>query len=101
MINNNYLLITEHFERGNLPQDLRTFQSKIFGLMIDPERLAEIRNERRPGSNYAKLENCRYEINEATAMMRRESIPWIATTSKSIEEIATTILQAIKSDKTL
>jgi regulator of PEP synthase PpsR (kinase-PPPase family) len=34
-------------------------------------------------------------------MMRRESIPWIATTSKSIEEIATTILQAIKSDKTL
>ena len=34
-------------------------------------------------------------------MMRRESIPWITTTSKSIEEIATTILQAIKSEKTL
>ena len=97
----NYPLIPEDFERGKLPHDLRAFPQKIFGLMIDPERLAEIRNERRPGSNYAKLENCRYEINEATAMMRRESIPWIATTSKSIEEIATTILQAIKSDKTL
>jgi regulator of PEP synthase PpsR (kinase-PPPase family) len=67
----------------------------------DDRRLSEIRNERRPGSNYAKLENCRYEINEATSMMKKESIPWVATTSKSIEEIATTVLQSIKSDKTI
>jgi [pyruvate, water dikinase]-phosphate phosphotransferase / [pyruvate, water dikinase] kinase len=67
----NYPLIPEDFERGQLPKDLIAHRSKIFGLMIDPERLSEIRNERRPGSNYAKLENCRYEINEATEMMRR------------------------------
>ncbi len=97
----NYPLIPEDFERGQLPKDLMSHKQKIFGLTIDPERLSEIRNERRPGSNYAKLENCRYEINEATAMMRRESIPWVSTTSKSIEEIATTILQAIRSDKTI
>jgi regulator of PEP synthase PpsR (kinase-PPPase family) len=97
----NYPLIPEDFERGRLPKDLLSHKQKIFGLTIDPERLSEIRNERRPGSNYAKLENCRYEINEATAMMRRESIPWVSTTSKSIEEIATTILQAIRSDKTI
>jgi regulator of PEP synthase PpsR (kinase-PPPase family) len=97
----NYPLIPEDFERGQLPKDLIAQRSKIFGLMIDPERLSEIRNERRPGSNYAKLENCRYEINEATAMMRRESIPWVLTTSKSIEEIATTVLQTIRSDKTI
>jgi regulator of PEP synthase PpsR (kinase-PPPase family) len=97
----NYPLIPEDFERGQLPKDLIARRSKIFGLMIDPERLSEIRNERRPGSNYAKLENCRYEINEATAMMRRESIPWVLTTSKSIEEIATTVLQTIRSDKTI
>ena len=97
----NYPLIPEDFERGQLPKDLIARRSKIFGLMIDPERLSEIRNERRPGSNYAKLENCRYEINEATAMMKKESIPWVATTSKSIEEIATTVLQSIKSDKTI
>lgn len=96
----NYPLIPEDFERGQLPKDLVPHKQKIFGLTIDAERLSEIRNERRPGSNYAKLENCRYEINEATAMMRRESIPWVSTTSKSIEEIATTILQAIRSDKT-
>jgi regulator of PEP synthase PpsR (kinase-PPPase family) len=97
----NYPLIPEDFERGQLPKDLISHRSKIFGLMIDPERLSEIRNERRPGSNYAKLENCRYEINEATAMMRRMSIPWVLTTSKSIEEIATTVLQTIRSDKTI
>ena len=97
----NYPLIPEDFERGHLPKDLVPYRSKIFGLMIDAERLSQIRNERRPGSNYAKLENCRYEINEATAMMKKESIPWVVTTSKSIEEIATTVLQAIKSDKTI
>ena len=97
----NYPLIPEDFERGQLPKDLIPYRNKIFGLMIDAERLSEIRNARRPGSNYAKLENCRYEINEATAMMKKESIPWVATTSKSIEEIATTVLQSIKSDKTI
>jgi hypothetical protein len=97
----NYPLIPEDFERGQLPKDLIPYLNKIFGLMIDAERLSEIRNERRPGSNYAKLENCRYEINEATAMMKKESIPWVVTTSKSIEEIATTILQSIRSDKTI
>jgi len=97
----NYPLIPEDFERGQLPKDLIPYRTKIFGLMIDAERLSQIRNERRPGSNYAKLENCRYEINEATAMMKKESIPSVVTTSKSIEEIATTVLQAIKSDKTI
>ncbi len=97
----NYPLIPEDFEREQLPKDLLPHKQKIYGLTIDADRLCEIRNERRPGSNYAKLENCRYEINEATSMMRRESIPWVSTTSKSIEEIATTILQAIRSDKTI
>jgi regulator of PEP synthase PpsR (kinase-PPPase family) len=97
----NYPLIPEDFERGHLPQDLIPHRQKIFGLIIDAERLSEIRNERRPGSNYAKLENCRYEINEAAAMLKKEGIPWVATTSKSIEEIATTVLQALKSDKTI
>ncbi|MBU6436938.1 MAG: phosphoenolpyruvate synthase regulatory protein, partial [Betaproteobacteria bacterium] len=32
-------------------------------------------------------------------MMRREGIRWLSTTHKSIEEIATTILQDIQPDK--
>ncbi|HEU4850723.1 MAG TPA: pyruvate, water dikinase regulatory protein [Telluria sp.] len=95
----NYPLIPDDFERGKLPSSLPPFREKIFGLTITPERLSEIRHERRAGSKYASLENCRYEINEAEAMMRREGIRWLSSTTKSIEEIATTILQEIKPDR--
>ena len=95
----NYPLIPDDFERGRLPSALPQFRSKIFGLTITPERLSEIRNERRAGSKYASLENCRYEVNEAEAMMRREGIRWLSSTTKSIEEISTTILQEIKPDR--
>ncbi len=96
----NYPLIPDDFERGVLPSELNKYYSKLFGLTIEAQRLSQIRHERRPGSKYASLENCRYEINEAQAMMARYNIPWLSSTHKSIEEISTTILQLIKSDKT-
>jgi len=95
----NYPLIPDDFERGKLPSALYDYKSKIFGLTITPERLTEIRNERRAGSKYAALENCRYEVNEAENMMKREGIRWLSSTTKSIEEISTTILQEIKPDR--
>lgn len=95
----NYPLIPDDFERGKLPSGLVPYRHKIFGLSIAPDRLSEVRNERRPGSKYAALENCRYEVNEAERMMRREGIRWTSSTAKSIEEIATMILQEIKSNK--
>ena len=95
----NYPLIPEDFERKQLPPALMPHRSKIFGLSIQPERLSEIRTERRPNSRYASLENCRMEVSEGEAMMRRSGIRWLSTTTKSIEEIATTILQEIKPDR--
>jgi regulator of PEP synthase PpsR (kinase-PPPase family) len=95
----NYPLIPEDFERGHLPSTLMPYKAKCFGLTIDPARLAQIRNERRPGSRYASLENCRYEVNEAEQMMRRAGISWLSSTHKSIEEIATTILRDIEPDR--
>ena len=95
----NYPLIPEDFERGKLPSGLVPYKAKIFGLSIAPDRLTEVRNERRPGSKYASLENCRYEVNEAEKMMQREGIRWMSSTVNSIEEIATMILQEIRSDK--
>ncbi|MBD3892873.1 pyruvate, water dikinase regulatory protein [Hydrogenophaga sp.] len=95
----NYPLIPEDFERRRLPPALLSRRKKIFGLTIAPERLSEIRNERRPHSRYASLENCRMEVSEAEAMMRREGIRWLSTTTKSIEEIATTILQEIRPER--
>lgn len=95
----NYPLIPEDFERRQLPPALAANQKKIFGLTIQPERLSEIRNERRPNSRYAALDNCRMEVSEAEAMMRRAGIRWLSTTTKSIEEIATTILQEIRPER--
>ncbi|MCW5236718.1 posphoenolpyruvate synthetase regulatory kinase/phosphorylase PpsR [Verminephrobacter eiseniae] len=95
----NYPLIPEDFERRQLPPALEPHRKKIFGLTIQAERLAEIRNERRPNSRYASLDNCRAEIAGAEAMMRRSSIRWLSTTTKSIEEIATTILQELRPER--
>ncbi|APA68828.1 posphoenolpyruvate synthetase regulatory kinase/phosphorylase PpsR [Janthinobacterium sp. 1_2014MBL_MicDiv] len=95
----NYPLIPDDFEREKLPSALLEFKNKIFGLSITPERLSEIRNERRAGSKYAAIENCRYEVNEAEKMMKREGIRWLSSTTKSIEEISTTILQEIKPNR--
>ena len=95
----NYPLIPEDFERGHLPKPLLPHKRKCFGLTIDPERLAQIRHERRPSSRYAALDNCRMEVREAEVMMRREGISWLSSTHKSIEEIATTILRDIRPDR--
>lgn len=95
----NYPLIPEDFERQQLPAALQPYKHKLFGLSIQPERLSEIRNERRPNSRYASLENCRHEVHAAEAMMRRAGVHWLSTTSKSIEEIATTVLQHIQPER--
>ncbi len=95
----NYPLIPEDFDRQTLPTALPKFRGKLFGLSISPERLAEVRHERRPNSRYAALENCRDEVASAEAMMRREGIRWLSSTTKSIEEIATTILQEIRIER--
>jgi regulator of PEP synthase PpsR (kinase-PPPase family) len=92
----NYPLIPEDFERNRLPETLYRFRSKLFGLSISPDRLAEVRFERRPNSRYASLEACRYEVAEAETMMKREGIRWLSSTTKSIEEIAATILHELQ-----
>ena len=88
----NYPLIPDDFERGRLPSALYAFKAKIFGLSIDPQRLTEIRNERRPGSKYAALVNCQSEVRESETLLRNEGIPYLDTTNRSIEELASTIV---------
>ena len=95
----NYPLIPEDFERDKLPSTLAPFKEKCFGLTIDPDRLSRIRNERRPNSKYAAIENCRYEVSEGEKMMKRAGIAWLSSTHKSIEEIATTILRDLRPDR--
>ncbi|MBS1213093.1 MAG: hypothetical protein H6R26_1710 [Proteobacteria bacterium] len=89
----NYPLTPEDFERHSLPIALSPHRGKLFGLTIRPERLHSVRSERRPGSHYASLDNCRSEVRTAEGLMQRAGIPWLDSTTHSIEEIATSILQ--------
>ncbi|MBI2379254.1 MAG: kinase/pyrophosphorylase [Gammaproteobacteria bacterium] len=75
-----------------LPRDLRQYKDKLYGLSIDPARLHAIRTERRAGSKYASLPQCQYELKLVEELFRRERIPFVNTTSRSIEEIASKIL---------
>lgn len=94
----NYPLIPEDFERGRLPDTLLPYRDKLFGLTIAPEQLQRIRQERRPNSKYAALENCRYEVAAAESLMDKASINYFDMTARSIEEIAVQLLQAVKQE---
>lgn len=91
----NYPLTPEDFDRGGLPPALKGLTGKLFGLTIAPERLQRIREERRPGSTYAELSRCRDEVRRAEALYRAHHIPWLDTTTMSIEEIATAVVHQL------
>lgn len=95
----NYPLIPEDFERNKLPGEIHRYRNKLFGLTISAERLSAIRQERRPNSKYASIENCRYELEAAHKLMRREGIGFIDSSTRSIEEISARIMQDIRIDK--
>jgi len=88
----NYPLIPEDLEANRLPPPLAPLKGKVWGLSIAPERLHYIRSERRPDSRYASVENCRYEVSAAERLMKQAGIPYLDSTTKSIEEIATHML---------
>lgn len=95
----NFPLIPEDFERKKLPDDLIHHRNKLFGLSISPERLHRIREARRPNSSYSSLSNCRYEVDAAQRMMTREGIQWLDSSTKSIEELSTTIMQIARLER--
>ena len=91
----NYPLTEEDLEHDRLPPRLRAYRQKLFGLTIDPVRLQQIRQERRPNSRYAQLETCRREVAQAEALFRAERIPTLSTTHTSIEEISSKVLSTL------
>jgi regulator of PEP synthase PpsR (kinase-PPPase family) len=92
----NYPITEEDFGRGDVVQEIWACRDKVFALTIDPQRLQRIREERRPGSDYASLERCREEVLRAGWLFKRLGVPVLNTTSQSIEEISTHILKALK-----
>jgi len=88
----NYPLTQHDLENQRLPDSLRPHTGKIVGLMIDADRLAQLRETRKPGSRYASLRQCHWEVDAAESLLRSSGIAVIHTTHSSIEEIASRIL---------
>jgi len=88
----NYPMTEDDISRPGLPHAVAPYTDKLFGLSIDPERLRQVRGERQPNSRYASLSQCRKEVKECEALLRREGVPLLDTTNLSVEEIASRIL---------
>jgi len=91
----NYPLTEDDLEADRLPSKLRPHRHKLFGLTIDPIRLHQIRQERRPNSKYAQLDTCRREVAQAEHIFRNERLTTLSTTHTSIEEIASKVLTTL------
>ena len=90
----NYPLTDEEFESGKLPDFLLKQKEKLFGLSIDPDRLRQIRKERRAMGKYSSAQQVRFELRETEKIFRRYGIPSVDTTKFSIEEISSRILDS-------
>lgn len=91
----NYPLTEIELDEMRLPPFLRRHKHKIVGLMIEPDRLAQIRETRKPNSRYASLKQCHKEIDQAEALLRTEGIPVLQSTHSSIEEISSRVLMEL------
>ncbi len=93
----NYPLVEEDLESTDLPRPIRHLRDRIVGLVATPGRLSEVRQQRRPNSRYASLEQCTYELRRAEAMYAANRLPVINSTTKSVEEMSTLIVQTLQS----
>lgn len=89
----NYPLTDVDIEHNKLPAVLEPYRAKLFGLIISPERLRNIRELRRPGSEYASLAQCQKEVRAIKALYEQEGIKYVDTSHVSVEEIAASITQ--------
>ncbi len=90
----NFPLSEDELESGRLPKVLDPYRDKLYGLTIAPERLQQIRKQRRPVGRYATPQQVRYELRAAQALFARYQIPYMNSTECSIEEIASRILSS-------
>jgi [pyruvate, water dikinase]-phosphate phosphotransferase / [pyruvate, water dikinase] kinase len=91
----NYPLVDEDFSSAELPGPVRGLRDRCFGMTTTPARLSQVRQQRRPNSRYASLEQCTYELRQAEAMYRNHRLPVINSSAKSVEEMSTVILQTM------
>lgn len=91
----NYPFVEIDLKNDKLPKILLPYHNKLFGLTIGVDRLHQIRQNRIPNSTYADIKTCKSEVDAAEHVMRHYSIPFLNTSEKSIEEIASSVMQRI------
>ena len=91
----NYPLTEDDLDGSRLPAAVTPYRRKLFGLTIEPERLRQIRQERRPDSRYSSPQQCAYEVRAAEQLFERNGVPFLETTDCSIEEIASRVLERL------
>ncbi|MDD2945749.1 MULTISPECIES: posphoenolpyruvate synthetase regulatory kinase/phosphorylase PpsR [unclassified Acinetobacter] len=89
----NYPLTEEDLDDNRLPAVLKAHKHKLFGLMIDAERLVAIRSERKANSRYASFNQCQMELRAVEGIYISEGIKYLNVSEMSIEEISTRVLQ--------
>ncbi|MEM7408064.1 MAG: pyruvate, water dikinase regulatory protein [Pseudomonadota bacterium] len=97
----NYPITVDDLESDGLPNALRPHRLRLFGLTIEPEQLCQIRSERRPNSRYASLTQCQMEVEETERLFRKHRVPYLDTTSVSVEEISSKLLQTMGLERQL
>ncbi len=92
----NYPLVEEDLDAAELPRPVRALRERCIGILADAKRLSEVRQARRPNSRYASIEQCRYELRQAEAMYHANRLPVINSTTRSVEEMSTLIIQILE-----
>lgn len=91
----NYPLLEEDLNSVNLPAPVRGMAGRCFGILTTPARLAQVREQRRPHSAYASLAQCASELRRAERLYTAYGVPIVDSSARSVEEMSTTILQAL------
>jgi len=91
----NYPLTDDDFPTDDLPPLIKKYASRCFGLTTTPLRLSQVRHERRPDSRYSSLAQCTTELRRAEKLYARNGIPFLNSSTKSVEEMSAVILQAL------
>jgi regulator of PEP synthase PpsR (kinase-PPPase family) len=92
----NYPLTEDDLPSEGLPRSIAKYGHRCFGLTTTPLRLSQVRHERRPGSQYSSLEQCTLELRRAEDLYRRNRIPFLNSSTKSVEEMSAVIMQTMK-----
>ena len=96
----NYPLVDEDLETTELPRPLHGMRERCYGILTTPARLSQVRQERRPGSRYASLEQCSFELRRAAGMFATNRVPTVDSSTKSVEEMSAVILQTLRGTRT-